>query len=65
METETKAVAPKPATPTWYWIVAVLALLWEAAGCYAYLSQGPLPVLWARTLAGARGLWGEPLLNEM
>jgi choline dehydrogenase-like flavoprotein len=34
-------------------------------GGYAYMSQGPLPVLWARTLAGSRGLWGEALLNEM
>jgi hypothetical protein len=25
--------------PRWYWIVAILALLWEAAGCYAYLTQ--------------------------
>jgi hypothetical protein len=25
--------------PFWYWIVAVLALLWEAAGCYSYLTQ--------------------------
>jgi hypothetical protein len=23
--------------PGWYWAVAVLALLWEAGGCYAYL----------------------------
>ncbi|HEY1604595.1 MAG TPA: hypothetical protein VGF77_03255 [Allosphingosinicella sp.] len=29
----------KPAVPAWYWIVAVLALLWEAGGCYAYLSS--------------------------
>jgi choline dehydrogenase-like flavoprotein len=34
-------------------------------GGYAYMSQGPLPVLWGRTLAGSRGLWGEALLNEM
>lgn len=25
--------------PAWYWIVAVLALLWEATGCYFYLVQ--------------------------
>ncbi len=24
--------------PGWYWAVAVLALLWEAMGCYAYLT---------------------------
>jgi hypothetical protein len=29
----------KAAVPVWYWIVAVLALLWEAGGCYAYLTQ--------------------------
>jgi hypothetical protein len=31
--------AVKPAVPGWYWIVALLALLWEALGCYAYLTQ--------------------------
>jgi hypothetical protein len=25
--------------PAWFWIVAVLALLWEAMGCYQYLIQ--------------------------
>lgn len=25
--------------PTWYWVVAVLAVLWECMGCMAYLSQ--------------------------
>jgi hypothetical protein len=25
--------------PGWYWAVAVLALLWEAMGCYAYITQ--------------------------
>jgi choline dehydrogenase-like flavoprotein len=34
-------------------------------GGYAYMSQGPLPVLWGRTLADSRGLWGEALLDEM
>jgi len=29
----------KPAVPAWFWIVAVLAFLWEAGGCYAYLTQ--------------------------
>jgi hypothetical protein len=28
-----------PPVPVWYWIVAVLALLWAAAGCFAYVSQ--------------------------
>lgn len=34
-------------------------------GGYAYMSQGPLPQLWSKTQATARGLWGEPLLDEM
>lgn len=25
--------------PVWYWVVAVLALLWEAMGCFAYLRD--------------------------
>ena len=25
--------------PAWYWIVAVLALLWEATGCFFYVVQ--------------------------
>ena len=25
--------------PAWYWVVAVLALLWEATGCYFYVVQ--------------------------
>jgi hypothetical protein len=31
--------AVKPAVPAWFWIVAVLALLWEAMGCFAYLGE--------------------------
>ncbi|MET1756373.1 GMC family oxidoreductase [Novosphingobium sp. RD2P27] len=34
-------------------------------GGWCYMSQGPLPVLWAKTVALKRGLWGQPLLNEM
>lgn len=34
-------------------------------GGYAYMSQGPLPVAWARQLAGNRGLWGQALRSEM
>jgi choline dehydrogenase-like flavoprotein len=33
-------------------------------GGYAFMSQGPLPNAWAKTLAG-RGLWGMPLRQEM
>lgn len=34
-------------------------------GGYAYMSQGPLPVLWGGTQAISRGLWGEALIAEM
>ncbi len=34
-------------------------------GGYCYMSQGPLPQLWARTQALAHGLWGEPLMQAM
>jgi choline dehydrogenase-like flavoprotein len=29
------------------------------------MSQGPLPIVWANTLASKRGLWGQPLLDAM
>lgn len=34
-------------------------------GGYAFMSQGPLPMAWAQTLATSRGLWGEALRDEM
>lgn len=34
-------------------------------GGWAYMSQGPLPVTWAKELAGQRGLWGQALIDEM
>jgi len=34
-------------------------------GGYCYMSQGPLPQLWANTQLQAHGLWGEPLMAEM
>jgi choline dehydrogenase-like flavoprotein len=34
-------------------------------GGYAFMSQGPLPIAWASTLAGNHGLWGEALQREM
>ena len=37
----------------------------EFFGGYSYMSQGPLPQLWANTLMGARGLWGARLIREM
>jgi choline dehydrogenase-like flavoprotein len=33
-------------------------------GGYSYMSQGPLPIVWAGTL-NRRGLWGQPLMDEM
>ncbi|MEA3064166.1 MAG: hypothetical protein QOJ27_601, partial [Sphingomonadales bacterium] len=46
--------------PMWFWVVAVVALLWEAMGCYAYLTQvrasdDVMPV-WA-TAAFAVAVW--------
>ena len=34
-------------------------------GGWCYMSQGPLPIVWAKTLAAERGLWGQALLDEM
>jgi choline dehydrogenase-like flavoprotein len=34
-------------------------------GGYAFMSQGPLPMAWAQTLATSRGLWGVALRDEM
>jgi hypothetical protein len=31
------------AVPSWFWIVAGLAVLWEAFGCYTYVTQSPVP----------------------
>jgi choline dehydrogenase-like flavoprotein len=39
--------------------------LYAVFGGYAYMSQGPLPVLWSSTLSASRQLWGEHLLDEM
>jgi choline dehydrogenase-like flavoprotein len=34
-------------------------------GGWCYMSQGPLPVVWANELTGERGLWGQALIDEM
>ncbi len=34
-------------------------------GGYSYMSQGPLPIEWARTMASGRGLWGQALRDAM
>ncbi len=44
--------------PGWYWVVAVLALLWEAMGCYAYVTQVSMDsAALARLPAAQRDLW--------
>ena len=32
-------ISEKPAIPAWFWAMAVLALLFEAFGCFMYVSQ--------------------------
>jgi len=44
MTTDAHTTAPEAGQgaarpPMWFWIVAVLALLWEAMGCFAYVTQ--------------------------
>jgi len=34
-------------------------------GGWSYMSQGPLPITWAKALSGGRGLWGRALVDEM
>jgi choline dehydrogenase-like flavoprotein len=34
-------------------------------GGYSYMSQGPLPIEWAGTMTGNRGLWGDALQRAM
>jgi choline dehydrogenase-like flavoprotein len=34
-------------------------------GGYAYMSQGPLPLVWSGTQSSKRGLWGQRLIDEM
>ena len=34
MEEQTRSTVP-----AWFWIAAVLALLWECAGCFTYVTQ--------------------------
>jgi choline dehydrogenase-like flavoprotein len=34
-------------------------------GGYCYMSQGPLPQLWANTQANGRGFWGDRLMRAM
>lgn len=44
--------------PGWYWAVAAVALLWEAMGCYAYVTQVSMdPAALARLPAEQREIW--------
>jgi hypothetical protein len=44
--------------PSWYWIVAVLAVLWECMGCIAYLTQVTMSAADMATLPAAqRDAW--------
>jgi hypothetical protein len=44
--------------PGWYWAVAAVALLWEAMGCYAYLTQVSMDsAALARLPAEQREIW--------
>lgn len=48
----------KATVPGWYWAVAVLALLWEGMGCYAYLTQVSMKAADMGALPAAqRDLW--------
>src|SRR3954466_4568422 len=44
--------------PGWYWLGAGVALLWEAGGCYAYLTQVTMKAADMGALPAAqRDLW--------
>jgi hypothetical protein len=44
--------------PIWYWLAAILAFLWEAGGCYAYLTQVSMKAADMGALPAAqRDLW--------
>lgn len=50
--------AVKPAVPAWFWIVAVLALLWEAMGCFSYLTEVGMVAGKAGHTAAEAAVWG-------
>ncbi|MEA3008549.1 MAG: hypothetical protein QOJ91_241 [Sphingomonadales bacterium] len=44
--------------PSWYWAVAALALLWEAMGCFAYVTQVTMDsAALAKLPAAQRDIW--------
>jgi hypothetical protein len=50
--------AARPAVPAWFWIVAVLALLWEGMGCLSYLSEVGVVTL-ANTPPEQAAIWHD------
>jgi hypothetical protein len=52
------ATVQRARVPGWYWVVAGLALLWEAGGCFAYLTQVRMKAADVGALPAAqRDLW--------
>ena len=48
----------KATVPAWFWTVAVIALLWEAMGCFAYLGQVTMtPAEMAALPPAERDIW--------
>jgi hypothetical protein len=49
----------RPAVPAWFWIVAVLALLWEAMGCFSYLGEaGMVAAAMMKHTPEQEAVWG-------
>ena len=58
MTTASAAAPARPAVPVWFWIVAVLALLWELAGCFAFYTQMTMtPEAMAKLPVAQREIW--------
>ena len=54
------ATAYENRVPAWFWIVSGLALLWEAMGCYAYVTQVSMTAdQLAAMPEGQRELWAS------
>jgi hypothetical protein len=51
--------ATRPAVPAYYWIVAVLALLWEGMGCFSYLGEtGMAAAAMMKHTPDQQAVWG-------
>ena len=54
------ATAYENRVPAWFWIVSGLALLWEAMGCYAYVTQVSMTADQLTAMPeGQRELWAS------